>query len=88
MKNDERFEKLIARARSERAPRVDVAETVIAILAGEQSRIERIRERPLMWLAAFSSAVAVPVVVAAMFVYQAWSDPLFELSQAISWVMQ
>jgi len=88
MNNKNRFELLIARARSEEAPRVDVAGRVIAILAGEQSRFEPVSDRPLMWLAALSSAVAVPVVVAAIFVYQAWADPLFELTQAISWVTQ
>jgi hypothetical protein len=88
MNNKKRFESLVARARSEQAPRVDVAGRVIAFLASRQSRFEPVSDRPLMWLAALSSAVAVPVVVAAIFVYQAWTDPLLELTHAISWVMQ
>ncbi len=88
MNERSQFDALIARARGDRAPNVDVAGRVIAILSGEQARFESVSDRPLMWLAAFSSAVAVPAAVAAVFVYQAWADPLFELSQAISWVMQ
>ncbi len=88
MKNENRFEELIARARSEAPPRVDVAGRVIAILSAERDRMERITERPLMWLAAASSAVAVPVVVAAVVVYNASTGPLYEISQAIAWVVQ
>jgi hypothetical protein len=88
MKNENRFEELIARARSEAPPRVDVAGRVIAILSAEQNRMERMTERPLMWLAAVSSAVAVPVVVAAVVVYNASTGPLYEISQAIAWVVQ
>jgi len=88
MNDNKKFEALIARARSERAPDVDVAGKVIAILSGEQRRFEPASDRPLMWLAGFSSAVAASVAVAAVFVYQTWSDPLYELSQAVSWVVQ
>ncbi len=88
MKDESRFEALTARARSESPPAVDVAGRVIAILAAERERIDRTSERPLMWLAAFSSAVAVPAVVAAIVVYNAWADPLLEISQAIAWVTQ
>ncbi len=88
MKNENRFEELIARARSEAPPRVDVAGRVIAILSAERDRMERMTERPLMWLAAASAAVAVPVVVAAVVVYNASTGPLYEISQAIAWVVQ
>lgn len=88
MKDESRFEALISRARSESPPAVDIAGRVIAILAAERERIDRASERPLMWLAAFSSAVAVPAVVAAIVVYNAWADPLLEISQAIAWVTQ
>ena len=88
MNGKKHFDALIALARSEQAPNVDVAGRVIAILSGEQTRFEPVSDRALMWLAAVSSAVAVPVVVAAVFAYQAWSDPLYELSQAVSWVVQ
>lgn len=88
MNSKNRFEILAARARSEVAPRVDVAGRVIATLTGEQDRLDRITERPLMWLAVFSSAAAVPAVVLAVIAYYASLDPLFEISEAISWVIQ
>ena len=46
MNDNKKFEALIARARSERAPDVDVAGKVIAILSGEQSRFEPSSDRP------------------------------------------
>ena len=88
MNRKSKFDALITRARSEDAPKVDVVGSVIAILSGEETRYEPAADRPLMWLAAFSSAVAASVAVAAVFVYQTWSDPLYELSQAVSWVVQ
>jgi hypothetical protein len=88
MKNESFLEALSARARSESPPSVDVAGRVIARLNAEQNRIERMSERPLLWLAAASSAVAASVVVAAIMVYNASTGPLYEISQAIAWVAQ
>ena len=88
MKDQSRFETLVRLARSEAPPRVDVAGRVIAILSAEQVRLDRAADKPLMWLAAFSSAVAVPAAVLADIAYNNWVGPLFELSQAISWVTQ
>ena len=88
MRNEKKFQALITRARSEAPPSVDVAGQVIAILAAEHDRIERASDRPLMWLAALSSAVAVPAAVLAIVVYNTWAGPLFEISRAIAWVTQ
>jgi hypothetical protein len=88
MKNENLLEALCACARSETPPSVDVSGRVIAILNAEQSRIERIAEKPLFWLAAASSAFAVSAVVIAIMVYNASTGPLYEISQAISWVVQ
>jgi len=88
MKNESFLEALSARARSESPPSVDVSGRVIAILNAEQKRIERMVERPLLWLAAASSALAVPAVVVAIMVYNASTGPLYEISQAIAWVAQ
>jgi hypothetical protein len=88
MKNDSFLEALSARARSESPPAVDVAGRVIARLSTEQNRIERMTEKPLLWLAAASSALAVPAVVIAIMVYNASTGPLYEISQAIAWVAQ
>lgn len=88
MKNENRFQWLVNQARSEAPPSVDVASRVIAILSAGQTRPVPVSERPLMWLAAISSAVAVPTTVLAIIVYNNWVGPLFELSQVISWVTQ
>jgi hypothetical protein len=88
MKNESLLEALSARARSEPPPSVDVTARVIARLNAEQNIIERMAEKPLLWLAAISSALAVPAVVIAIMVYNAATGPLYEFSQAISWVAQ
>jgi hypothetical protein len=88
MRDEKKFQALIARARSESPPSVDVAGKVIALLAAGRDRRQSVSDRPLMWLAAFSSAAAVPVVVLAIVVYNTWAGPLFELSRAIAWVTQ
>lgn len=88
MKNESLFEALSARARSESPPSVDVSGRVIAILNTEQNRIEQLTEKPLLWLAAASSAFAVPAVIVAIMVYNASTGPLYEISQAIAWVAQ
>lgn len=88
MKNESRFQSLVNQARSETPPCVDVAGRVIAILSAQHVRPEPDSDRPLMWLAAISSAVAVPAAVLAIILYNNWVGPLFELSQAISWVTQ
>ena len=86
MKRMSRFEKLAMRARREAPPRVDVSRAVIAILeAGPGAAgIEHASEKPLMWLAAFSSAFASAAAVLAVISYDTW---VVELSQAIAWVM-
>ena len=81
-----RFEHLAMRARREAPPDVDVSHAVIAILetAPGAAGIERASEKPLVWLAAFSSVFASAAAVLAMIRYDAW---VVELTQAISWVM-
>jgi hypothetical protein len=88
MKNENRFQLLVNQARSEMPPSVDVSGRVITILSAGKVRPEPASDRPLMWLAAISSAVAVPAAVLAVIVYNNCVGPLFELSQAISWVTQ
>jgi len=83
MKSKSRFETLLARARGEMSPQVDVSADVLMILA-----TGRVSEKPLVWLAALSSAIAIPAaIVAVVILYNAWADPLAELSKAISWVV-
>jgi hypothetical protein len=88
MKNEDRFQWLVNQAHSEAPPSVDVASRVISILSAGRARPGSVSDKPLLWLAAISSAVAVPAAVLAVIVYNNWVGPLFELSQAISWVTQ
>jgi hypothetical protein len=81
-----KFEILVERARGEAVPRVDVSGRVIEILTAEQEQLDRITERPLMWLAVFSSAVAASVAVISVVSYYLWTSPLVEISETISWV--
>jgi len=88
MRNQNLFQALAARAHGETPPRVDVAGRVISILTVEEDRLDRITEKPLMWLAVLSSALAASVMVIAMISYFLQANPLAEISETISWVMQ
>lgn len=87
MKNNELFNTLVTRAAKEKPPHVNVTEKVIATLTAQDRRLERIWDRPLMWIAALSSAAAVPFAALAIFLHNIWTGPLYEISKAISWVM-
>lgn len=79
--------KLCEKARGEEPPKVDIAKRTIAVISANEMRKDWFWDRPLMWVAALSSAVAVPVAVLAITLHNVWIGPLFEISQAISWVM-
>jgi len=84
---EKRIEILAARARAERPPQVDVAQSVLRILASGEAAPITVAERLWMWLAAGSAAVAVPAAVIAVALYNASSGPLPELVDSIAWVM-
>ena len=94
MKNKQQFEifnifkMFISQARQEIPPGVDVSDSVLARLTSRRGRPVFVSDKPLMWLAALSSAVAVPAVVLAALLYNASVSPLAELVESISWVMQ
>lgn len=85
---DRQFENVVNLARQEKPPSVDVAGSVIAILAGGGARSVTGAEKFWMWLAAASSAVAVPAAIFALISYSSWNDPLTQIFNEISWVMQ
>jgi hypothetical protein len=85
---DDQLKMLAARARSEPSPRVHVSGRVLAILETEQNSLVRMSEKPLMWVAVLSSAIAASVMVIAMISYFLQANPLAEISKTISWVMQ
>jgi len=84
----EKFIMLAKRAGQESSPRVDVADRVVAALSEGQREAAYAEERPLLWIAAVGSAVAVPVAAAAFVAYQAMVDPFLWISETISWVAQ
>ncbi len=88
MNLEEKLKTLAARARAEVVPRVNVADGVLNVLAPEQSQTLVVCERPWMWLAAVSSAVAVPAAVLAIIIYLKSADPVMQVVQSISWAVQ
>ena len=83
-----KFEILIDRAVEDSTPGVDVTAGVMATLASRRRKEAFISERPMMWVAAISSAGAVPAAMAAVLVYYSWGGPMTELMDSISWVTQ
>ena len=81
------FDKLCERASQEEVPRVNVADKTIALFEANEIHTGWFWDRPLMWVAALSSAAAVPLVVLAFLFNHNLTEPLYEISQAISWVM-
>ena len=69
-------------------PRVDVTQSVLHILTAESAQPLTAAERLWMWLAAATSALAVPVAAAAVILYIRSTGPLNEIAEAISWAIQ
>jgi len=83
-----KFEILVDRALDDAAPGVDVTAGVMAALASRRRKDAFLSEKPMMWVAAISSAVAIPAAMAAVFIYYSWTGPMTELLDSISWVTQ
>lgn len=88
MNIEKQFEKLAAFARNEQSPQVNIAHKVLGAISYQIARRDAASERQLMWVAVVSSAVAAMIVVAAVAAYYNVSDPITEVSDAISWVIQ
>lgn len=85
---EQKLERLAAQARMEASPRVDVAGNVLRILTAGQAQPLTMTEKFWMWLAAASSAIAVPAAAIAFVVYARSVQPLGEIAEAISWAIQ
>jgi hypothetical protein len=80
------LDELMASARSERAPRVDVTERVMARVRVDQRDEPSLR--PLMWVAAAAAAVAVPAGAIGVDLWGLLTDPLLGLaSEAVWWLL-
>jgi hypothetical protein len=82
------FDKLIAAARQESAPGVDIAGAVLNTLSLAQPS-EVISYKPLAWIASASGAIAASVAVAAI-LYMRYSatNSMSDIYQVISWAGQ
>ena len=86
---EQKIERLAAQARAEPSPRVDVAQSVLRTAHGRTGPAsDGMTERFWMWLAAASSAVAVPAAAIAFILYARSVEPLSEIAEAISWAIQ
>jgi hypothetical protein len=82
------FDKLVAAARSETPPKVDVADDVISTLFSSKVA-DVVSYRPLAWIASASTAMAAGIAVAAfMFMRNTPDSAVTDLYQAISWIAQ
>ena len=85
---EDRLRALARQGRGDTPPTVDVADRVVRALTSQSPQGASLVERTWMWMAGLSCVAAVAVVViAAVPVYDLWSDPFAEVVEAISWVI-
>ena len=85
--SEDQLNKLMATARRERAPRVDVTDRVMARVRFNP-REEQPSLRPLIWVAAGAAAVAIPAGAIGIDLWGLLTDPLLGLaSEAIWWLL-
>ena len=85
---EKKFKNLTHLASQEQPPEINVAGSVLAVLATGRATPVSVSERFWMWLAAASSALAVPAAALAFFTYGSWNDPLARIFTEILWVVQ
>jgi hypothetical protein len=85
---EDRLVTLARYGRGETPPTVDAAEAVIRALTARPSELAVLPVRLWMWMAGLSCAMAAVVTIAAIPFYGLWNDPLIEVVEAISWVIQ
>lgn len=77
------LKKLGIAAGREDGPQPDVSRRVLAVLKER----EEDSFRPLAWVAALSSAVAIPLAIAAFYALETLTDPLLNVFYPLRWVM-
>ncbi|MBM3498373.1 MAG: hypothetical protein FJX74_06845 [Armatimonadetes bacterium] len=75
MNEEQKLRRLARIARREEPPRVDVAGRVMARLHRREAD-EGLGVRPLAWVAVAGAAVAIPLAIAAAYMWQHLTDPL------------
>ncbi len=82
--SEDRLRRLMARARLESGPPVDVTRRVAAALRAQRYE-ERVAIAQLAWIAAASAAVAVPATLASLAAWELLTDPLLGLASSLVW---
>lgn len=75
-------------ARRETAPAVNVADSVLAMLAVQRQSVAAAFNRSLFWMSVASSAVAAGIVLAAFISQQHTTDAVGEILNMVAWVAQ
>jgi hypothetical protein len=79
---------LFESARRETAPAVDVADSVLTMLAIGRQIPSASLNRSLMWISMASSAVAAGIVLAAFLTWQHSAGSVNEIINVVAWVAQ
>lgn len=82
------FDNLIARAKQDTPPVVDVADNVIARLTTMAQQAVADPYRPYVWMSAASAAIAACILIAATLSLQNSSDSVSEMITYVSWIAQ
>jgi hypothetical protein len=77
---------LFETARQEKIPVVDVADSVLALLARRRQPVVALLNRSLLWMGMTSSALAAGVMVAAFLTWQQNADSINEIINVVAWV--
>lgn len=80
-----KLQNLVSLAQQDIAPCVDVADGVIAALAGMTQRNSDLY-RPYLWMGVASAAVAACILIAATLSWQGGQDSVNEVMTYVSWV--
>ena len=75
-------------ARCETAPAVDVADSVLALLAVRRQPASALLNRSLLWVSMTSSAVAAGIALAAFLTWQHNADSVNDIMNVVAWVAQ
>ena len=75
-------------ARQDRAPAVDVADSVLARLTGQQRGFFATVNRSLMWLSVGASATAAGILLAAFITWRQHAGAVNEILNVVAWVAQ
>ncbi|HTY23791.1 MAG TPA: hypothetical protein VMC85_11705 [Desulfomonilaceae bacterium] len=77
------LKKLAAAAAREEVPQVRVGSRPIEIPTAAEDDFSR----PLVWIAGFASAMALPAIIFAVYTLDSWTDPLLGVIDGLNWIL-